>query len=494
MKIIFNLFRPKTALYFILLLAVLLLNNACQPSARRMVKYNRPSIDDKVLFSSDTVSASTAPFHFAEKPYYEPLPDINYWVKEGLSDQYKSAEEFMIRNKTSSFLVIRNDSILYENYFNGYSRDEPVIIFSVSKSIVTALTGIALNEGHFKSLQQPIADFIPSFANDERRAITLEHLLQMTSGIKMEDRKNIVKLGILYYNENTEDFINKVKLKYKPGSRFAYKSIDTQILGLCLEKATGRRLADYLREKLWQPMGMECDAYITLDRPNGRARSYGGIAACARDLAKIGRLYLNNGNWNGKQLVPSEWVTRSTTICKDTGWWGYSTGWWLDTYFGENLFSKQDFTAAGYSGQRVYVNPDDNTIIIRQGNSEKGVNWSAICARLSALLNNCSPRNCVTNPINNNAFAGTYGKLGQRFKISRKGPNRWVVSTGFGLFRTKLHTEAPQSLFNKRRQHRYIFETDSSHAKVVGVYFDNLRKMTYYERVSENASAPNPDK
>ena len=232
-------------------------------------------------------------------------------------------------------------------------------------------------------------------------------------------------------------------------------------------------------------MGMECDAYITLDHPHGHARSYGGIAACARDLAKIGRLYLNKGNWNGRQLVPAEWVTRSTTICKDNGWWGYSTGWWLDTYFGEHLFSKKDFTAAGYSGQRVYVNPEDNIIIVRQGNSDSGVNWSAICARLSGLFNNCSPRNCVANPMAGDFFSGTYGKLGRRFKVTRKGENKWIASTGFGIFRTKLRSEAPQSLFSKRRQHRYIFETDSTHTNVIGVYFDNLRKMTYYERVGD---------
>jgi CubicO group peptidase (beta-lactamase class C family) len=473
----------KTCFIFYIF-SLILLCAACT-TPMRVVMFGRPSINDAAIFSCDTVAANPQPFQFIEQTAYKPLPDIDYWIKKSSNaDDYETPEEFFKATQTSAFLVIRNDSILYENYFNGYQREQPVIIFSLSKAITTALVGIAIKEGYFKNTQQRVVEFIPAFAADGRRDITLEHLMQMSSGLNVSDHKDFFKLAALYYNNQLEDYIKKTKLKYKPGTHFAYKSLDTQILGLCLEKATGKRLSDYLAEKLWQPLGMECDALVTLDHAGGNARSYGGMAACARDLAKIGRLYLNNGNWNGKQIVPTDWITKSTAISDTSHWWGYATGWWLNTYVNQNLYEKQDFVAAGFSGQRIYVDPESNVIIVRQGNSQKNINWTSTCARLNSLLNHCTPRTCDISEVNTNLFAGYYkAKGGFKFSVVRKGENKWVVRSG--LFRTVLRQESPQCLFSRRRQHRYIFETDKDQKNVVGLYWDNLRKMTYCEKVDK---------
>lgn len=473
----------RIALLFIFY-SYLLLNSSCT-TPMRVLMFGRPSINDAAIFNCDTVEVPPKPFQFIESPSYKPLPPIDYWIKKSSNiDDYETPEEFFKTTETSSFLVIRNDSILYENYFNGYSRDQPVIIFSLSKAITTALVGIAIEEGYFKNTKQRVAEFIPAFASDERRDITIENLMQMTSGLNVSDHKDFFKIAALYYNNQLEEYIKKTKLKYKPGTHFAYKSLDTQILSLCLEKATGRRLSDYLQEKIWQPLGMECNALVTLDRQHGNARSYGGIAVCARDLAKIGRLYLNNGNWNGKQVIPTKWITKSTAISDTSHWWGYATGWWLNTYVNQNLYEKQDFVAKGFSGQRIYVDPESNVIIIRQGNSQRNVNWTSLCARLNSLLNYCTPRSCDITEIDKDLFEGFYkAKGGFKFSIVRKNSAKWVVRSG--LFRTTIREESPQCLFNNRRQHRYIFETDHSRQNVVGLYWDNLQKMTYCEKVGE---------
>lgn len=471
---------------FIFLKAIILcclFAQSCLPV--RIMRFNRPEIDDAVLFKCDTVKAATKPFRFVEPKGYKPLPDMAYWAKkESPFDGNLSVEEFLTKTKTSSFLVIRNDSILYENYFNGYHADDPVIIFSVTKAIVTTLVGIALKEGHLKSTQQKVVEFIPAFAVDERRDITIEHLLQMTSGLNMLDYKDFFKIGALYYSNDLEHFIKKIKIKHKPGTHFAYKSLDTQILGLCLEKATGKRLSDYLEEKLWKPMGMECDAYITLDRQD-MPRYYGGMAACARDLAKFGKLFMNNGSWEGKQLVPTEWVTRGTTIApRPDSWWGYSTGWWLHT-LDRNMQEKQDFAAAGFSGQRIYVNPESNMIIVRQGNRDEKINWTSLCSRLSNLLNNCTPRGCNIADILPQQMEGRYQAKGDfMMRLVQRNERKWILHWGFlGLIRTRFEVESPRCLFSKRRQHRLIFESDSTQQEVVGLHYDFLDKMRYYEKV-----------
>ncbi|HNI43725.1 MAG TPA: serine hydrolase [Chitinophagales bacterium] len=465
---------------------------ACTTPAR-IVFFNAPSIEDVDIFSVDTVAANPQPFTFAKKSY-APLPPLKQWVKHPIVNEFYSLEEFLIRTQTTSFLVIRNDTILYENYFNGFDMDRPSIVFSVSKAITTTLVGIAIKEGHIKNLQEPVYKYIPEFANDNRRNITLEHLIQMTSGLNAADHSRLLLLARIYYNTHLEDLIKKVKLKHQPGTVFDYKSLDTAILGICLEQAIGKPISVYMQEKLWQPIGAEYNCLVTLDRENGTPRLYGGLAACARDLAKVGRLYLNNGSWNNLQILPEQWVQRSTTINlahQEGCWWGYSTGWWLDSYVGGNLLDKQDFEAAGYNGQLIYVNPETNIIVVRQGKAESKQNWVDIAARLANLLNTCTETKDYSAKIDTAQFIGTFKSIAAPktiCKIWKKDADKssdgeqWVVKKSNELKGVEMTQESPLSLFNDKARQRIIYDIDTK-GEVIGLYFDNFHKTKYYEKI-----------
>ena len=473
--------------YGIALLLCLNLFSSC--TFVRTIVYNKPAIDDVDLFYTSKLDKSGQPFSFVETPY-KALPPTEMWIKDSYMQDIYSFEEFLVRSNTTSFLVVRNDTLLYENYFNGYTVNEPSIVFSVTKAITTALIGIAIEEGYIDNVHQKVVEFIPAFAKDERRNITLEHLLQMTSGLNFEDKRTLFKLSSVYYTKNLEHYITKVKLKHKPGTKFAYKSIDTQILSLCLEKAIGRSVVDYLREKLWNPLQMEYDAYITLDSKQGSARMYGGLAACARDLAKFGRLYLNNGSWNGNQIIPENWIAKSSMPTSDGGgWWGYATGWWLhDEYTDRNLLEKQDFAAIGYNGQYVYVNPEANIVIVRQGKGKKNIEWLNISRRLADLLNTCATGSSCTSPdIYKNQFTGVYrSKKNTKLIIKKKAKKEhWSARLKWGgrflgFTNFNLESESPLSLFNEGHQKRLIFEIENG--QIIGLYFDNYRKTTYFEK------------
>lgn len=476
----------------------------------RMVLFNAPSIEDSRLFATDTVQAAPHPFAFAKRPY-TPLPLTRDWIKHPIINQYYSLEEFLIRTKTSSFLVIRNDTIVYENYFNSFNVDRPSIVFSVSKSITTALVGIAIQEGFIKNIHQKVSDFIPEFANDDRRDITLNHLMQMTSGLDAEDYKKIFMLGRIYYNDDLLSIVKKVKMKDKAGMVFSYKSVDTAILGYCLQQAIGQPISAYMQQKLWQPIGAEYNCLVTLDHEKGIARMYGGLAACARDLAKVGRLYMNNGEWEGKQIIPESWVARSSLVNKNTRegcWWGYSNGWWLDSYVGGSdfVFDKQDFHAAGYSGQMVYVNPEANIIIVRQGYAESHVNWVDVAARLANLLNTCktsdASQQAHITELSTEQFTGNFKSSGggqtcsivqldpanrsllRQLGIKRRLPanqTHWLLRRSYDLTPMVFTQESPRTLFNEKARQRVIYETNQQ-GQVIGVYLDNFRKTVYFEK------------
>lgn len=352
----------------------------------KSLRYGKPKIDSEGIFAQDTLPppAETFQFYTASPQIQLPAPDI--WTTDLEADTDVSPEAFLKAKKTASFLVIRNDSILYENYFDGYQRDKPYVVFSLTKSFVSALIGIAIDKGHIQSIDQPLADFIPEFAQDGRRHITIRHVLNMTSGLNRDDHGFIWWMAEIYYTKDLTHYVTNIKQKYPPGEHFAYKSIDTQILGLCLERATNQRVSTLLNDWIWQPLGMEYPAYWNLDSPGGNAKMYGGLMVTPRDLARFGRLYLNGGQWNGKQILPREWVTKTASLdTSDGSWWANELGWW---HFTSNRpLGNKDLYAIGFSGQCLYIDPDNNTIIVRTGNSYADMTWGYSLSKMSAWLN-----------------------------------------------------------------------------------------------------------
>jgi len=382
----------------LLLLSCLLLSS-CNLTYK-ILRYNVPDITDHQLFEEKLVCDAGDPLCFAQTDN-QPLPAPETWALYKKKFKGDPVESFLAKTHTTSFMVLKNDTIIYENYFNGFQRDSISQVFSITKAVVSALVGIAIAEGDIKSLEQPVADFIPEFGKDDRQHIQIGHLLNMTSGLAFDDYRTLLKVLRLYYNPKIDQFIRKVKLKHEPGTHFAYKSISTQVLGVCLEQATGRSVADYLEEKIWRPAGMARPAEWNLATGSRDEIMFGGLCTHARDLAKFGRLYLNNGRCGERQIVPKGWVLRSRQ--RDTtggNWWGYSNCWWLDTYCEKDeyykgdsdeppcaeVFEMTDFFAAGFRGQYVYVNPEHNIIIVRQGLKEGKVRWSKSLPRLAAVI------------------------------------------------------------------------------------------------------------
>ncbi|MGB7843632.1 MAG: serine hydrolase [Salinimicrobium sp.] len=278
-------------------------------------------------------------------------------------NRVKATSRLQKENKklgTVAFLIIKNDSIWYENYAPDYGKDSRTNSFSMAKSLVTAMLGKAIFEGKIESLNQPVADFFPQFDPE----LTLGDLASMASGLNWDESYyNPFSMTIrAYLDDDLREQILSLKVEERPGQEFKYLSGNIQLLGMVIEKATGRTLSDYLSESFWTPMGMREDALWQVDsEENGIEKAYCCIASNARDFSKFGKLYKDFGKWNGRQLIDSAFVAKSIhPRFENSPDYGY--GIWL-TSFGE----KKVFYLRGILGQYVIVIPEDALIITRLG-------------------------------------------------------------------------------------------------------------------------------
>ena len=272
--------------------------------------------------------------------------------------------------KTKSFLVIKNDSILFEKYYDGYDQNSLSNSFSVAKSIVTSMMGKAIMEGKIKGLDQPVSDYFEEYKEGLASELTVGDLAKMSSGMKWSEKYyNVINItSESYFTKDLRSVILRQKIIDKPGQGFRYSSGDTQLLGMVIEKATGVSLSEYLTEKFWKPMGAENNALWQIDSENyGMEKAYCCIAGTARDFARFGKLYINKGKWNDEVILDSSFVELSIQPSfEDSPYYGY--GWWLYDYEGKKVF-----TMNGHRGQFIISFPEENIIIARQGDfNEKG--------------------------------------------------------------------------------------------------------------------------
>lgn len=297
--------------------------------------------------------------------YNEPPYAINQTFPEAMAD--KSA--------TQGIMIIHDDNIVYEMYRGDFSADRLATVFSVSKSITSLLCGIAVDEGYIESIDDPVTKYLPELKGRDPRweMLTLRYLLCMFSGLDFDDEyefnikelKTVNAIAKLNYGHNLVKQIRGLKFRCDPGTEFRYESMTTAILGVVIERATGRHYADYLSEKVWKPLQMESVALINIDsRKHHAAHAFGGITCTLKDLAKIGRLYLNNGMWDGKRIVSEEWI-HLTTDYDPNSCYKYS---WYDVRY-ENFQTGQHpgFYALGICNQVLYVNPYHKLIMVRIG-------------------------------------------------------------------------------------------------------------------------------
>ena len=272
--------------------------------------------------------------------------------------------------KTKSFIVIKNDSILFEKYYDGYDQNSLSNSFSVAKSIVTSMMGKAIMEGKIKGLDQPVSDYFEEYREGLASELTVGDLARMSSGMKWSEKYySVINItSESYFTKDLRSVILRQKIIDKPGQGFRYSSGDTQLLGMVIEKATGVSLSEYLSEKFWKPMGAENNALWQIDSENyGMEKAYCCIAGTARDFARFGKLYINKGKWNDEVILDSSFVELSIQPSfKDSPYYGY--GWWLYDYEGKKVF-----TMNGHRGQFIISFPEENIIIVRQGDfNEKG--------------------------------------------------------------------------------------------------------------------------
>lgn len=476
---------------------ILLLSSSC--TYVRIVAHFNPSVSDYKIFPSDTIPASSSKSTaYVEAPQI-PFPNLKTWLPAHIRNGEDSLHTFLEQSKTTSFLVMRNDSLLYEYYGNKHKKEDPQIIFSITKGITAMLTAIAIQDGLIKP-EQYVSDFIPEYALDARKDIKIQHLLNMVSGIDFSDRGNLARLAMLYYHRNQSSFIADYnRMSHRPGTFFNYQSIATQILGNCLEKATKMKLKDYLQLKLWQPLGMEYDALYTKDSKKfSNNRAFGGLAIRSSDLLRIGKLLLNNGNWEGKQILPVDFTEKlMKREVRDDSWWGYCNSFWRDGGIDQHFLEDKDFFAAGFAGQFLYVNPTYNVVIVRQGLKET-FRWPKVFPRLAMALG--GKDNDVVDICKDYSeqFEGIYeSSNGEKYEVVYKGVSAKTGERQWVIFKDVNQTLRTRKLFVAGHFDgrsigiyrlfyisRAIFDVEDNRVK--GMYYDNQRTvdMRYFVKKS----------
>lgn len=346
----------------------------------RTLRYNVSDSDDGRIFPRRVLSPAPKAFRFSEKPN----PEIAAFTVPVHRHKAVPLSELLQASQTTAFLVIKDDAIVFEVYDQGYDRSTPSMSFSMAKSVLSLLVGCALDDRLLQSIDQPVTDYVPELAERGFAAVTLRHLLQMTSGINYAENDNPFGLHVrFYYTDHLEEEILKLTLRELPGQRFVYKSSDAFLLTLALHRALGARsITEYMQARLWHPLGMEHEGTWSLDHePDGLEKTGCCLTATARDFAKFGRLYLHKGQWDGQRIVSEDWVMAPTRSDVSGGSaWDYQRMWWLVAK------DRQDFLAGGHLGQFLYVNPKDRTIIVRLGKSRGGLSradWGNIFVSLS---------------------------------------------------------------------------------------------------------------
>jgi CubicO group peptidase (beta-lactamase class C family) len=278
-------------------------------------------------------------------------------------------------NDTHAFLVIQDGKILYERYWDGYDSARLSGSFSAAKSIISLLIGIALDEGKIKSLEEPVGNYVEHFKTNGLEKVRIKDLLTMSSGTNYnEGDKSYFSMNAYgYYGDDEEYMVSMMERKEEPGVYWQYRSGDTQVLGLIVEKVFGKNISALVSERFMKPMGAQADAFWLLDGQQKHEKAFCCFNAVARDYARFGQLVLNKGNWNGKQIVSEKYIAEATTpasYLKDrqenenpVDFYGYQ--YWMVDHNGIHAIAQN-----GLFGQYVYIIPAKNAVVVRLGETK----------------------------------------------------------------------------------------------------------------------------
>lgn len=373
----------------LLIVALIVLSVMYSPTyVYRLITQNVADVYDYQLYENRVINGSSDTFRFTKKldeAYVESL-----FADRVQHSGFASFNEWAEKSQTTALIFIRRDTILYEKYFNGFTRDAYFHSQSMAKSFISFLIGAAIDEGLISSINDPMTKYLPELKDRDPRfeRITIRNLLEMRSGLKYNTsfipgtsiHAPWHDEAIGYYHPNVRKLLlKKVDIASEPGKDFQYCNYNTSYLGLIIERVSSKTVSKYMEEKLWSPI-MEYDALFSIDsKKSGFEYMPSRLIARAIDYARFGRLFLYDGNWNGRQIISKDWVVKSTredqSIPREIypGWLGgdncshsyYSYQWWGHA----NCDSTYQFAASGNLGQNIYVLPDQEIIIVHCGNS-----------------------------------------------------------------------------------------------------------------------------
>lgn len=359
----------------------LVLSSCSMISGYRADGLNGPNIFSFEHHVHDTIPNGDQVFRFkAAESRADWIDTLHFYNEPPYCVNATFAEAMADASSTQGIMIIQADSIVYELYRGDFSADRLATVFSISKSITSLLCGIAVDEGYIESIDDPVTKYLPELKGRDPRweMLTIRYLLCMFSGLDFNDEyefnikelKTVNAIAKLNYGHNLLKQIRGLKFRCDPGTEFRYESMTTAILGVLIERATGRHYADYLSEKVWKPLQMESVALINIDsRKHHSAHAFGGITCTLADLAKIGRLYLNNGLWDGKRIVSEDWIHLTTDYNPRSC---YHFSWYDVRYEGFETGQYPGYYALGICNQVLYINPHKKLIMVRIGRSNNG--------------------------------------------------------------------------------------------------------------------------
>lgn len=369
----------KKVLYFFLGLILLLLIALAWNYQRieRLLHVNSLFEEDKII-SNFLYMEEAFPFHTIRKsPQPSYLPSAPMPLPESFSygdGKTMRVEDYLNHTRTTGLLILHKDTIRQEAYFRGHTDSTTHISWSVAKSFVSALLGIALEEGYYESIADPVTKYVPELMGSGYEGVRIKDIMQMSSGVRFDEDyvdfySDINRFGRSFaLGSSLDDFAKSLVNEREPGTFNHYVSIDTQVLGMLLRRVTGKTLSAYLKEKIWDPLGMEFDAQWIVDN-EGMEVALGGLNIALRDYARFGNLYLHQGRFQGQQIIPAEWIEASITPDGphlqpgknplSSNSYGYGFQWWIPPN------ADGAFLARGVYNQYIYVYPKLDLVIVK---------------------------------------------------------------------------------------------------------------------------------
>jgi hypothetical protein len=369
----------------ILLLIIAIIAFIYGPGALRVYKITHLYDEDKIAYNFTHMGelfVTSEPMKASSKAKALPRSNDLFALPETYAFEGKdqNLEEALKHFRTDGLLIIKDNKVVFEDYFNGNTSTSKHISWSVAKSFLSALVGIALNDGLIDDINDPITKYLPDFKGTGYEGIKIKNILQMSSGVLFNEdyadpNSDINKFGrAVALGTSFRDFAKTLTNHKEQGTYNHYVSIDSQMLGFLLIEVTGMPLREYLQKNIWEKIGMEDEAYYLSDNEDVDM-ALGGLNATLRDYAKFSLLYLNNGKWEDEQVVPSDWVNASHVMDAahlkpnagdlSSNDWGYGYQWWVPG------FPDTDFTAAGVYNQYIYVDPVSNVVITKTSSNHR---------------------------------------------------------------------------------------------------------------------------